>query len=89
MSAPPPYLVELRASAVKELGKLPREVQTRVIGALQALATNPRPSGAASLRGLSSTLRVRVGSYRIVCEIDDDTGVVTVGRIRHRREVYR
>jgi len=33
--------------------------------------------------------RIRVGVYRIIYEVDDAARVVTVYRIRHRREVYR
>jgi mRNA-degrading endonuclease RelE of RelBE toxin-antitoxin system len=32
---------------------------------------------------------MRVGEYRIVCDVDDAGEVVTVYRIRHRREAYR
>ncbi len=37
----------------------------------------------------SSAYRSRVGDYRIVYEIDDSSRVLTVTRVRHRREAYR
>ena len=33
--------------------------------------------------------RIRVGSYRVVYEIDDELQVVTVLHVGHRRDVYR
>ncbi|MFN8455653.1 MAG: type II toxin-antitoxin system RelE/ParE family toxin [Anaerolineae bacterium] len=32
---------------------------------------------------------LRVGVYRILYEIDDAARVVTIYRVKHRREVYR
>ena len=34
-------------------------------------------------------LRVRVGDYRIIYDVDDTTRTVTVAVVGHRREVYR
>jgi mRNA interferase RelE/StbE len=33
--------------------------------------------------------RVRLGDYRIIYEINDAEQVLTVARVRHRRDVYR
>jgi mRNA-degrading endonuclease RelE of RelBE toxin-antitoxin system len=32
---------------------------------------------------------VRAGDYRIIYAVDDETRVVTVASVGHRREVYR
>jgi mRNA interferase RelE/StbE len=55
---------------------------------IDALALEPRPHGAVRLAGRDD-YRVRVGDYRVVYAVDDDERLVTVGRIAHRREVYR
>jgi len=34
-------------------------------------------------------MRLRVGDYRVVYQIEDAKIVVTVVRVAHRREVYR
>ncbi|HXW01074.1 MAG TPA: type II toxin-antitoxin system RelE/ParE family toxin [Anaerolineae bacterium] len=52
------------------------------------LLTDPRPSGVTKLRGTENEWRIRVGDYRVIYEIDDDKHVVTILRIRHRREAY-
>lgn len=53
------------------------------------LAENQRPNGVTKLSGVDHVYRIRVGDYRIVYEIQDATIVVTIIRVRHRREVYR
>ena len=36
-----------------------------------------------------TSYRIRVGMYRVIYEIDDKNKVVTVYKIRHRKDVYR
>lgn len=52
------------------------------------LAYDPRPAGARSLTGMAA-LRVRMGDYRVIYEVDDPGQAVTVVQVGHRREVYR
>jgi len=39
--------------------------------------------------GSKSDWRIRVGSYRIIYEIDEKAKAVKVMRVRYRREAYR
>ena len=83
------YRVLLERAAEKDLARLSSEIHSRVIAAIQALATNPRPPGCRKLAGSKTDWRIRVGDYRVVYEIADQIRVVRVNRVRHRREVYR
>ena len=83
------YRVLLERRAEKELARLSPEVHDRIIRAIQALATNPRPPGCRKLAGSQRDWRIRVGDYRVVYEIADEIRVVRVNRVRHRRDVYR
>ena len=83
------YRVLLERTAEKDLARLSSEIHARVIAAIQALATNPRPPGCRKLAGGKNDWRIRVGDYRVVYEIADEIRVVRVNRVRHRREVYR
>jgi mRNA interferase RelE/StbE len=79
--------------ALKDLKKLDRPIQQRLIGFLkQRVATldNPRDIGEA-LAGakLGSYWKYRVGDWRIICAIEDERIVVRVLRIGNRREIYR
>ena len=65
------------------------KINDRVIAAIRALATNPRPPGCRKLAGSKDDWRIRVGDYRVVYEIADAIRSVRINRVRHRREVYR
>lgn len=83
------YRVFLERAAERDLNQLPQRLHDRVIVAIHALGKNPRPRGCRKLTGTDSDWRIRVGDYRVVYEIDDDSRAVRVNRVRHRREVYR
>jgi mRNA interferase RelE/StbE len=83
------YDVQLSTQAGRQLRKLERQVQRRILGALMLLANTPRPSVSKVLSGTDGYLRVRVGDYRIVYKIEDHQLVVLVLMLGHRREVYR
>ena len=83
------YRVVLERAAEKDLARLSSEIHVRVIAAIQALTTNPRPPGCRKLAGSKHDWRIRVGDYRVVYEIADAIRIVRVNRVRHRREVYR
>ena len=87
------FEIEFDPEAVKDLKKLDRSVQQRLIGFLkQRVATldNPRTIGEA-LAGakLGTYWKYRVGDWRIICDIQDRRIVVRVLRIGNRREIYR
>lgn len=76
-------------AAGKDLARLSPGIRDRVIVAIQALATNPRPPGCRKLAGSKHDWRIRVGDYRVGYEIADEIRVARVHRVRHRREVHR
>jgi mRNA interferase RelE/StbE len=82
------YKVAILRRAQKELGSLPGEAYVRVRDAIVALAEDPRPSGCLKLTGRDGW-RIRIGSYRVVYEIDDSSRVITVLHVGHRRDVYK
>jgi mRNA interferase RelE/StbE len=82
------YRLEIKRTAAKEIGDLPKADCRRVVAKIQLLARDPRPHGCEKLSG-AEKYRVRQGDYRILYEIDDSAKVVTVVKIGNRREVYR
>lgn len=90
--ATPTWRVEVDDRARRELRRLDRPVQKRILGFLRsriATAEDPRRMGIALTgRGLG-LWRYRVGSYRAICQIADRERTVLVLRIRHRSTVYR
>jgi mRNA interferase RelE/StbE len=83
------YAIELRKSARKDYLALGEEERSRTQAAIDDLQRNPRPRGVRKIRGQANYWRLRVGSYRVLYEIDDAAATLTIYRIRHRREAYR
>ena len=82
------YEVRLHPEAVRAFRRLRGAVRDRIETAIDGLAADPRPRGAATLAGRDD-FRIRVDDYRIVHAVDDAERLVLVARIAHRREVYR
>jgi mRNA interferase RelE/StbE len=59
-----------------------------MISKLESLSENPRPADCKKLKGYKDQWRVRVGDWRAVYLINDQTRLVSVTRVAHRREVY-
>ncbi len=83
------HQVEIETGAAKQIQRLQRHDQQRVMDAILALANDPRPGGRTKLTGSDSSYRVRVGVFRVVYVVDDGELLVTVTRVGHRGEVYR
>ena len=77
-----------RAAAKAFRGIHPKDAK-RIKEAIEALSRDPRPEGAIQLAGGEGEMRIRVGNYRIVYDIDDGALVILVLRVAHRQEVYR
>ena len=82
----PAYEIRFRRSALRELADLQQPLGRRVTRAIHALAHDPRPPGVTLLSGPERIWRIRVGDHRIVYRLDDDRKVVSVLRVRHRRD---
>lgn len=73
----------------KQLQRLPRSIFAAALDEIIGLADDPRPTGIKKLVGSDSDYRVRIGEYRIVYEVDDAHGVVTVLTVVKRSDAYR
>jgi len=84
-----PYTVRLSTSAERELSRLERIDQRRIVNSLRRLEAEPHfGPGVRKLVGMEG-YRLRVGDFRILYEIREQEVIVLVVRIGHRREVYR
>lgn len=81
MSGPSPFTVEYDPNALKELAKLDKPIARRILEALDALSSDPRPSEARPLVGYPDLWRIRIGDYRAICTIKDAELVVLALRI--------
>jgi mRNA interferase RelE/StbE len=85
------WKIEFDPAAIKELEKLDKTVERRIVKFLRervASLDDPRQIGG-SLQGTRSGLwKYRVGDYRVICSLEHDRLVVLVLQVGHRREVY-
>ena len=85
------WTVEVSDFAEKQLSKLDRPVQNRLLDWLDDRiegCKNPRHFGEPLRGDMAGLWRYRVGDYRIICEIQEQRLVVLALAIKHRREVY-
>ncbi len=82
------YSIEIKHSAEKEIKKLDKQDLKRILQKLDELAFNPRGHDSIKLSN-ESKYRVRVGKYRILYEIFDQTLIIVVVKIAHRKDVYK
>jgi mRNA interferase RelE/StbE len=82
------YKIEWLPAAARQLRKLEKPIQKRLVLAVARLGTEPRPPGIKALTGRPGALRLRVGDWRVVYEIHDSRLVVQVVAVAHRREIY-
>lgn len=83
------YAVVFARSARRDLELLETQVARRIVARIEALASNPRPSGCMKLRGADNLWRIRVGEYRVIYSIDDTDHMVDISAVRHRSDAYR
>ena len=83
------YAVVFARSARKELQNLDPQVTRRILKQVEALVTDPRPSGVVKLEGATDLWRIRVGQWRVVYRVSDRGRLVDVIAVRHRSDAYR
>lgn len=82
------YRIEIPKRVQKELERLPRKFQERIVAKLYMLAADP--SLGKRLQGeFEGLYTVRFWPYRIVYEIKRKELVVLVLKVAHRKSVYR
>ena len=83
------FEILIKRSAVKEIESIPRKKdRQRVVGRIRELAEDPRPPACRKLSG-RDRYRIRQGFYRVVYAIEDESLIVYVVKVGHRKDVYR
>lgn len=83
------YQVLIEKHAERNLKSLPHSLLKTIINHILSLRNNPWPVGVRKITGSKSDWRIRIGSYRVIYEIDDKAKVVKVFRVKHRKDVYK
>jgi len=82
------YRIEILRLVRKQLEKIQESDRNRIIDSIRSLAENPRPTGSKKLSGRQAW-RIRIGTYRVIYEVQDSELVILVVTVGHRRDVYR
>ena len=86
------WTIEYAATAKSQLRKLDRQAARRVVEYIESRVAgldDPRSIGKALVGPLGGLWRYRVGSCRVICDVQDRVLRVLVVRIGNRRDVYR
>ena len=86
------WKVEYTKRFLKELSKLPREVQARAekIVFEELLSTNPFNLGYLEhMKGYANKYKVRIGKYRIGITLDKSNKLIICLRVAHRKDIYK
>lgn len=84
------FRIELAARAAKDIDRLDRPGQQRIIKRIEQLAADPfDPRLSAELTGHSPLRRSRVGGWRIIFTVVQEAGILYVVTVERRGQVYR
>ncbi len=81
------YKLGFTKRADKDLRDLPPQVQVRIVVKLRRLQED-LSGDVKKLTNFTPEYRLRIGDYRVLFEIEDNTGTIIVHRIRHRKDAY-
>ncbi|HID81931.1 MAG TPA: type II toxin-antitoxin system RelE/ParE family toxin [Chromatiales bacterium] len=86
------WIVEWDDAAVKELRKLDKQIQREILHYFRERIVSdedPRRLGKPLSGNKVGLWRYRVRHYRMICSIEDNSLVVLVLRVGHRKGVYK
>ncbi|MDJ0508668.1 MAG: type II toxin-antitoxin system RelE/ParE family toxin [Crocosphaera sp.] len=79
------YQVKFKPKAIKELEKLSSHNRTRIISKIEAMTDNLQ-GDIKKLTNFFPQYRLRVGNYRVLFDIEDDTLIIY--RVKNRQNAY-
>ncbi|MEB3309482.1 MAG: type II toxin-antitoxin system RelE/ParE family toxin [Snowella sp.] len=84
------YVINFKPAALRQIRKLPKQLQSTIITAIEELSDNARPEGCKKLKNSDSLYRIRVAkSYRVIYEIQDKQLMILIVKIGHRSDIYK
>lgn len=83
------YSYEFKPQAIRDLKKLPKTIQNRIIKKLDFYVSTKNPLSFADrlIHFEIGSYRFRIGDYRVIFDLEGETIIIlTLG---HRKEIYR
>jgi mRNA interferase RelE/StbE len=79
--------IQIQESAIKDLKKIDKSTSKKILHKIKNLEYYPDISNIKKLKNHYPPMRYRIGDYRVLFEIVDDTIVVV--NIKHRKDAYQ
>ena len=83
------YKLAIKKSARKELNSLPGPIFLDIDKGVLSLITNPVPYPQSKALKGENKRRLRIGDYRVVYSVDEQQKIITIFRVRHRKDDYK
>ena len=83
------YKLIYHKSAVKFIAKLEKTSQVRIVTGLKGLLSIPPEGDIKSLKGHTGLYRLRIGSFRVIFNINHQEQVIYIKAIGNRGDIYK
>lgn len=86
------YQVKFEKSAQKSLKKMDKHQALLIMGWIEKNlvdSTDPRKHGKGLTGNLSGAWRYRIGNYRLIANVEDNTVTILILEIGHKKEFYK
>ncbi len=80
------FKIEWKEEAVKELSKLEKNISSRIYKTVSKLKEDFKSMDIKRVQG-TNLLRLRIGDYRVLFEIDKDNIIIL--KVGHRKNIYK
>ena len=84
-----PWSVFIVRRAERDLERLDERTRELILRRIREAVLDPGSADLAKLGGRVDEWRIRVGSWRVIVELNAQTGQTRVTRILNRRDAYR
>ena len=79
--------IKLRRASIRDLDKINSKDKKRILNSITSLKNFPQASNIKHLVASDSAYRMRVGNYRVLFDVINDT--IFIARVLHRKDAYK
>jgi len=86
------YQIILSSQVIKQIKSLPKYVKVKLKPILKTLEEYPIPAmkyDVKKIKGEKFTYRIRIGKYRLIYEIKEESKEIYILGVSHRKKAYK
>jgi mRNA interferase RelE/StbE len=83
------YKIEYLKSVFKDFRKIPKNQYQKIKESIDILSNKPFPLQSTKLKDYEDTYRLRVGSYRVIYEVNKIIKIIVIVKVGHRKDIYK